>query len=38
VPISAAVYFDPSKDVTNEVIRAYNLKHPVSEKPEEKQD
>lgn len=38
LPLSAAVYFDPAKDVTNEVIRAYNQKHPVAGKPEQKQD
>ncbi|MBW2618091.1 MAG: hypothetical protein JRC92_04375, partial [Deltaproteobacteria bacterium] len=38
MPVSAAVYFDPAKDVTNEVIRAYNQKHPVSGKPEKEQN
>jgi len=38
MPLSGAVYFDSSKEITNEVIRAYNEKHPVAGKPEEAQD
>ena len=38
LPLSSAVYFDPAKEITNEAIRAYNEKHPVSGKPEKKKE